>query len=521
MRIHTMLKFYFIILFSLCFFHTHLASQEIEKTAKQNEIQDLKKEQPKEEIVATSHSIKIAGQTIPYKAYVGTQILNDDLSKAKASIFYIAYIRDDVEDSKTRPITFCFNGGPGASSIWLHLGTFGPKRVNIDAEGKVAIQPYHLLDNPYSLLDITDLVFIDPVSTGYSRAIPGEDPKQFHGVDEDVKSVAEFIRLYVTRNERWESPKFLAGESYGTTRAAGLAQELHDNFYLNLNGIFLISCVLNFQTIRFNPGNDLPYSLFLPTYTSTALYHKKLSDELQKNPSKTLEEAENFALDQYAKALMQGDRLEASQKKQIAEKLSKFTGLPSEYIENANLRVNIFRFARELLRNERRAVGRFDSRLKGIVSDLCGAEFEFDPSFENVLGLFTATFNEYIRSELNWKHDDEYKTMADVASAWNWNSGTATNQYLNVSEKLRDVMSKNPRLKVFVASGLTDLATPYYATDYTFAHLGIDPSLSQNITLENYEGGHMMYLYYPTLQKLKGDMAGFIKNTLSKESGVK
>ena len=501
-----------IMLFAGVFLATTLtAATETASAAPKDEKES--KETPKEETVTTSHAVTIDGNNVSYQATVGTQILNDDQNAPKASIFYTAYIKDGVTDKRNRPITFCFNGGPGSASIWLHLGVLGPKRVDIDDEGKVAKQPFHLNDNPYSILDITDLVFIDPVSTGYSRAVPGEDPKQFHGVEKDIESVAEFIRLYITRNERWESPKFLAGESYGTTRASGLALELHEKHHVYVDGIMLISCVLNFQTLRFASGNDLPYILYLPTYTSTALYHHKLDDELQSDPAKTMQEVEAFANGEYAHALMLGDNLDPAGRTAIIDKLSRYTGISQSYIDNANLRVNIFRFAQELLRSDRRTVGRFDSRLKGINSDLCSDTFEFDPSYENIVGLFTATFNNYVRTDLNWKHDEEYKIIADVQP---WDYGSAKNQYLDIGEQLRDVMSRNTMLEVYVASGTYDLATPYFATEYTFAHLGLDPSLRNNVTLATYEGGHMMYLYHPTLVKMKSDLARFVRQRLAK-----
>jgi carboxypeptidase C (cathepsin A) len=484
-----------------------------ESTVKSDPV--VKKEVSKEESVISLHSVTIDGADIAYQTTVGTQLLTDTQGNAKASIFYVAYTKEDSGHIRNRPITFCFNGGPGSASVWLHLGVLGPKRVDMDEEGKIVKHPYQLVDNAYSILDITDLVFIDPVSTGFSRAVPGEDAKQFHGVEKDIQSVAEFIRLYITRNERWESPKFLAGESYGTTRASGLAQELHDNHHLYLDGLMLISSVLNFQTIHFASGNDLPYILFLPSYTATALYHHKLDSDLQEDEKKTLAEVENFACGEYAEALMHGDNLEQEKRDLVLNKLARYTGLSRDYIDRSNLRVPIFRFAKELLRSERRTVGRFDSRLQGIDSDLCDDVFAFDPSFQNIVGAFTATFNQYIRSDLKWKRDEEYTVIADVQP---WDYGLATNQFLDVGDKLCDVMSKNTMLEVFVASGYMDLATPYFATAYTFSHLGLDPSLRGHVTIQNYEGGHMMYLYHPSLVKLKADLSRFMKERLNKRS---
>ena len=427
----------------------------------------------KEEVVTTTHSIKIDGKTLSYQANVGTQFIFDDLGKPKASLFYIAYTKDDVADKSNRPITFCFNGGPGSAAVWLNLGLLGPKRIVMNEMGTEAKQPFQLTDNEFSLLDVTDLVFIDPVSTGFSRSIPADEAKQFHGVKKDIDSIAEFIRLYVTRANRWDSPKFLAGESYGTTRAAGLVLALHDTQHMYFDGIMLISSVLNFQTINFSTGNDLPYILFLPSYTATALYHKKLSNDLQKDTLKTLAQVEEFANGEYAHALMLGNKLDPIKRKSIIEKLSSYTGISADYIDRSDLRLHLFRFAKELLKEQNRLVGRFDSRIKGIDLDLCNDCIQFDPSMEKVLGPFTATFNNYVRTDLNWKVDEEYKVLANVQP---WEYDEATNQFLDVGDKLKEAMSKNTLLDVFVASGYTDLATPYFATEYTFSHLGLDPS---------------------------------------------
>jgi carboxypeptidase C (cathepsin A) len=485
------------------------AQTEIQSKEKPAEIIAQTPKEIEESISVSNHKVNINGIDLAYKATAGTLVLKNNEGQSKAKIFYVSYAKEGVDNQKNRPITFCFNGGPGSSSVWLHLGLLGPKRVAMNDSGTSAVQPFQLIDNPYSVLDVTDLVFIDPVSTGFSRTVPGEDPKQYHGVDEDITSVAEFIRLYTTRYERWESPKFIAGESYGTTRAAGLALELNDSHHICLEGIMLISSVLNFQTINFSAGNDLPYILYLPSYTATAWYHRKLPDELLKLPlEQTLQQAEQFATREYASALMQGDHLTQPEREYVVNAIAKYTGLTPRFVDMSNLRVPILRFSKELLRNEKRTVGRFDSRLLGIDSDICQDTFEFDPSYESVMGLFTATFNEYIRKQLGWKTDEEYQIIADVRP---WNYSSATNQYLDVAGKLKEVICKNNRLRVFVASGWTDLATPYYASDYTFNHLNLDPSLNLNITLRNYEGGHMMYLSTPTLIGMKKDIAKFIQ----------
>ncbi len=462
---------------------------------------------PAEEVVETHHSIRIAGVEVPYKAMVGTQNLTNEAGESKASIFYVAYTRENAGDLRLRPILFCFNGGPGSASVWLHMGMIGPKRVEFNDEGTVPVLPNNFIDNPYSLLDVADLVFIDPISTGYSRTVLGEDPKQYHAVTADIQSIAQFIRLYTTRNLRWESPKFLVGESYGTLRAAGLALELHNEDHFELNGIVLISSVLNYQTIAFDDGNDLPYILYLPSYTAAAFYHKRLPEELLKDLAATLKEVESFALNEYTVALMQGDNLSTQERQAIVEKLARYTGLPPDYIDKANLRVNIYQFAKRLLESESRCIGRFDSRVKGYLLDRCSDHFEFDPAVENIVGPFTAAFNQYVRADLNWKTDIEYKTLASVHP---WDYDEAKNQYLDMADKLRSVMTFNPNLRVFVASGYYDLATPYFSTAYTFSHLGLDPSLRPHVTLKYYPGGHLVFLYRPNLIQMKQEIASFI-----------
>lgn len=464
----------------------------------------------KEEFSETRHEIVINGKTVAYQAVAGTLILKDEKCQPKASMFYISYTKEGTDQMSERPVTFCFNGGPGSSSVWLHLGVLGPKRVYLNENGD-ALPPYHLVDNEFSLLDVTDLVFIDPVSTGFSRAIPPDSAKQFHGVEEDIKSVAEFIRLYLTRFNRWESPKFIAGESYGTTRAAGLAGYLHDNYYVYVNGIVLISSVLNFQSIDFNAGNDLSYLVFLPSYTATAWYHKKLNPDLQANFLDTMAAARAFVINDYSLALFKGDLLTPEEKKRTVYQLARFTGLSPEYIERSNLRIDMMRFVKELLRDERRTVGRFDSRFKGIDADAVGEYFEYDPSADAIFGAFTSTFNHYVQTELKWTREGHYKILTNVQP---WDYGSAKNQYLNVADTLRSVMTKNSFLRVFVGNGYYDLATPFFATEYTFNHLGLDPTLMHHVTMKHYDAGHMMYIYRPALIKLKEDLANFYLKTL-------
>ncbi|MBA2728947.1 MAG: peptidase S10 [Parachlamydiaceae bacterium] len=468
---------------------------------------------PVHEIVSvTDHVVTIKGVEVAYQATAGALQQKNEKGEHKASLFYVSYKRTNGEDTNKRPIAFCFNGGPGAAAVWLHMGLLGPKRVVVSND-TISIPPYSYIENEYSLLDAVDLVFIDPVSTGYSRTTGNEDAKQFHGVEEDIKSVAEFIRLFATQNGRWESPKFLIGESYGTTRAALLADYLQDELYMYLNGLVLVSSVLDFQTIdKMERSNDLTYLLYLPTYTAAAWYHKKLPDDLQKKDLRqVIQESKTFAIEEYSLALLKGNQLPPQKRKEIVAKLSYLSGLPPQFIERMNMRVSVFTFIKELLKNEGKVIGRFDSRLTGIDLDPCSCSSEFDPSLDGVIGVYTAAFNQYARTDLKWVSNEEYKTLTDV---FPWNYGKSSNQYLNAGTSLRKAMTKNPLLQVFVACGLFDLATPLFATEYTYSHLGLDPSLNQNITLGHYEAGHMMFNDMPSLVKLSGDLHEYVGKVL-------
>ena len=470
-------------------------------------------EPPKEERVQTHHTLTIGGQTIHYTATAGTLVLREEKEeegepKAKASIFYIAYTKDDAGEIGSRPLTFSFNGGPGSSSVWLHLGLLGPRRVLMDDIGNALQPPYRLVDNEFSLLDKTDLVFIDPVSTGFSRAAAGEKSKQFHHFQKDIELVGEFIRLFTSREKRWTSPKYLIGESYGTTRAAGLAGSLQGRHGMNLNGIMLISSILNFQTARFTVGNDLPFILYLPTYAAIAWYHGRLNETLQADLRQTLAEVEAFAEGEYATALMKGAKLPAAEATVIRQKLAWYTGLSESYIEQTNLRVNIHRFTKELMRTERRTVGRLDGRFLGIDRDSAGEHFEYDPSYAQIQGTYTATLNDYVRRDLAYENDLPYEIL--TGRVWPWSYETHQNEFVNVAETLRSAISQNPFLRVFVANGYYDLATPYFATEYTFNHLELDPSLQPNISMAYYEAGHMMYVHQPSLAQLKRDLDRFL-----------
>jgi carboxypeptidase C (cathepsin A) len=462
----------------------------------------------KDNLVETFHAIQLGGKKLAYQATAGTLVLRDDDGKPRANLFFVAYTHGDPAK---RPITFTFNGGPGSSSVWLHMGAFGPRRVRLSEDGSALPPPYRLDDNDLSLLDLTDLVFIDPVTTGYSRPVPGQSSKQFHGVHEDVRAVGDFIRQYASKYERWGSPKFLAGESYGTTRAAALVAYLQDRHGMNFNGVVLISPVLNFQTIRFDDGNDLPYPLFLPTYTATAWYHKKLPDSLQKMPLRqVLDEAEQFALTDYNTALMKGSALPAVERQRAEARLARYTGLSEEYVRRANLRVDSTRFCKELLRGRGKSVGRFDARFTGIDADDVRERPDYDPSYAVIQGAYTATFNDYVKRGLKFASPLPYEVLTGKVHPWEF--GPAKNRYLNVSGSLRSAMTKNPALKLFVANGYYDLATPYFATVYTVNHLGLDASLARHVTMTYYSAGHMMYIQRRDHQQLKKDLVAFYQS---------
>lgn len=476
-----------------------------------------KKPEPKDNIKTTQHSIFINGEELHYTVNTGTIVLKEEDTKeghkSKAEIFFIAYTKDGVEDPHTRPLTFSFNGGPGSSSVWLHLGVLGPRRVPVSPDITPVPPPYALVDNEYTLLEESDLVFIDPVGTGFSRMVPGEktDDHEYHTYQKDIESVGEFIRLYTSRYKRWSSPKFLIGESYGTTRAAGLSGYLQDNHGMYLNGIMLVSSIIHFQTARFEPGNDLPYITFLPTYAATAWYHKKIDEKYLMMPlEEFLEEVRDFAEGEYATALMEGDKLEAHEKTHIIERIASYTGLSWRYIEQTNLRIVIHRFVKEFMREEGLTIGRFDTRITGIDRDDVGEGHENDPSYSVVQGVYSACLNQYVASELEFENDLPYNILSfNIFPKWKYDN--FQNRYVNSAETLRAAMMKNPHLKVLVANGYYDLATPFFATEYTFNHLGLRGLAKDNYAMTYYEAGHMMYIHEPSLAKLKTDLSAFIQ----------
>lgn len=465
--------------------------------------------QPEEPPVVSKHSIRVGVNTVNFTATSGMMPIKNREGEVEARMFFTSYVLDGSEGSR-RPLTFSFNGGPGSASVWLHMGAIGPKRVKMNPDGSMPAPPYELEDNQATWLTQSDLVFIDPVGTGYSRAARPELSQKFFGLQGDIESVGEFIRMYLTRYQRWTSPLFLAGESYGTTRASALSGYLIDRG-IAFNGIMLISTIMNFETTAFAAGNDLPYTLFLPSYTATAWYHKRLPSDLQAKPvNRVVSEAEAWASGEYTLALEKGNRLSSQERQDIIAKLSRYTGLDARFLDYANLRVSLGAFRKELLRNERRSIGRLDSRFKGYDSNLASDATEYDPSEAAIRPPYTSTFNNYVRSELGYKSDLEYYILGGGIGPWNWGTN---NTYVDTSTALRNALAKNPHLKIFVAMGYYDMATPYYAVEYTLHHISIDPTLLKNVSTSYYEAGHMMYIDEKSLSKLHSDVERFIQDS--------
>ena len=472
------------------------------------------KEEP--EPVTTDHQLTVDGQAIKYKATAGTITLKDDQDKPRGRMFFVAYTKSAPDDSdySDRPVTFVFNGGPGAAAIWLHLGTAGPKRVVLPNDGAPPSPPYKLEDNASSWLDLTDLVLIDPVGTGYSRPEPDKG-REFYGVRGDLDSVSDFIRIYLTKYQRWLSPKFLAGESYGTTRAAGLSEQLHDRYGIDLNGIVLMSTVLNFQTLDFGPGNDTPYPLYVPSYSAIAHFHKKLAPDLQQRKmTDVVRDAQAWAMGDYSQALLRGTSLSPDERDMVAQQLARFSGLPLEYVKRSNLRVNPNRFEKELLAEQNKVIGRMDGRFTGHNADPLNDTPEYDPTLSGYVGVFANTFNDYVRRQLKYESELTYEFLSPRVGPWDF--GPGGNGYLNVATTLRRCMVKLPQMKVMVCSGYYDLATPFAGADYTINQLPLDEPLRKNVLHRYYEGGHMFYLNHSALEQLKKDLGEFFDTALSK-----
>ncbi len=461
----------------------------------------------------TSHKAKINGNNIKYSVHAGDTYLKNDKGEPTASVFSISYIRDDVDNQSERPLLFVFNGGPGSSSVWMHMGLFGPKRVVLPSDAsKVGAPPYPITNNSHSLLDVADLVFIDPVGTGYSKPLGETEGKAFWGVKEDAQALAEFVRLYITRHKRWNSPKYLAGESYGTTRAAAMVGELQEGCgSIDLNGVMLISSILDFQAGDFTEGNDLPYLTFLPTYAATAWYHDALPDKQQFDSLQSfLNEVKSFALGEYASVLLQGQLADEQAKASVVDKLHAYTGLDKSYIKQSDMRINEFFFMKELLRDRGDVVGRLDSRYLGEDAVKVSSSFEADPSSYAIDGAYTAALQHYMVSELDVTREEKYNVLSgEVFGNWNWQMGSSPRSqgFLAMTPTLSRAMRQNKDFRIFIANGYYDLATPFFATEYSMNHHGID---KRRVTMEYYDAGHMMYIHQPSLEKLTDDLRQFV-----------
>lgn len=456
--------------------------------------------------VFTTNTVTIAGEAVKYMAETGMQPVLKRDGSTSASVFYVAYTRLGNYDRTTRPVTFCFNGGPGSSSVWLHLGALGPRRVKMNENGTLPPPPFHMEDNKYSILNASDLVFIDPVATGFSRAAKDEKPQDFFGDSADLDSVGDFIRLWTTRHDRWLSPKFLCGESYGVFRAAGLADHLRDRYGMYLNGLILVSGVLDFQTIANDPGNDTPYPLYLPAYTAAAHFHKKLPPDLQNDLDSALTESRQFAKGEYAAALEQGDSISAAERERVVTELARLTGLTTNVIIDNNLRVDPGVFRKQLLHDQGLILGAYDSRITGRDDDPASEYPDFDPSDAAVYGPFAAAMNAYVRDELKFKDDLPYELLAGVRP---WNYG-APNNYPSAAQRLAATMNQNPYMRLLVLGGRCDLVCPIDTVRYAIDHMSLDPNYRTNIVYAQFDAGHMMYINLPDLKKLHNVVTSFI-----------
>jgi carboxypeptidase C (cathepsin A) len=462
--------------------------------------------------IVTHHQTALSGRTLSYTATTGRLPIKRGDGKIEAEMFFVAYTLDG-QDVARRPLTFAFNGGPGSASVWLHMGALGPKRVVLQPNGFMPAAPYRLEENPDSLLDRSDLVMVDAMATGYSRAATPELTKKFLGLKGDVQAFGEFIRLYLSRYERWSSPLFLLGESYGTTRAAGIAGYLADHG-IAFNGVTLLSMAVDFQTLEWNKSNDLPYFLLVPTFNMIAGYHHKLAGDLSQDMAKTRDEVIRWSLTDYALALGKGDAMTPDEHRKIVEQLSRYLGLRPEVIEANNLRIDVPTFTKELLLDQKLVVGRLDGRFS---SPNPGDDHFFDPASAAILPPYTSAFNNYLRTELNYKSDMPYRVFAfDEPGFQNWEWGNAEQGFPSTTGGLRSAMIKNPYMKVLVMEGYYDLATPFAAANWTMDHLDLGPQFRQNVSYATYNSGHMVYIDRAEHDKMRKDLVDFMQKCLPK-----
>jgi len=474
---------------------------------------------PPEKSSVTQHELALEGKSLRYSATAGNLLIPGDDDQPYASVFYVGYTLDGVSDPRTRPVTFLYNGGPGSASMWLHMGSIGPVRVLTSSPEATGSGPYQVVPNQYSLLDKSDLVFVDAVGTGYSRPVGRGVIRDFAGTDQDVRAFEKFIYRYVEVNHRWNSPKFLFGESYGTTRSAALVDALQ-NGGMAFNGVILMSSILNYFVQA--PGSDANFIGNLPSYAAIAEHYEKVNHK-GKDLKAFLDEVRAFARGPYAEALAQGHNLPAAQVDAIAAKLAGYTGLSAAYIKEANLRVSPARFRKELLRDQRMIVGRYDARFEGTDLDAAGETPGYDPSDTGISGAFTSALHDYLDRELKYSSTETYlpsgpginqswdhtHRLGSAAPAGGNGGGGQSMRDAYVAGDLADAMRKNPRLKVFSVNGLFDLATPFFITEYDLAHVELEPKLRGNIEFSYYPSGHMIYLNVDALKQFKIDAAAF------------
>ncbi len=469
---------------------------------------------PKGEVSTTNQTTRIDGKVINYKAIAGTMLLRNNDDEPIALHGFTAYIKEGVTDPKTRPISFVFNGGPGSSSIWLHMGVIGPKRAVVNDPGFTPAAPYTLEDNNSSILDVSDIVMMDPIGTGLSHAVGKAENKDFWGVDQDIKMISQFIRQFVTEQDRWNSPKFLIGESYGTFRNAGVVNYLQENMGMAMNGVVMVSAVFDLRTLVFAQGDDISYVMNLPTYSATAWFHNKVPNK-PASLNAFIEESRAFAKGEYTSALMLGDGLVGEARQKITDRLSYFTGLSKEYLEKADLRVSEPEFTEELLRAERKTVGRLDARFTGINQDPLNQYSVYDPQSAAISPGYTALFMDYFYNTLKVNKAHTYYTSAYARKGFDWDwkhtiNGGGFPTSPNTGTDMAQAMSRNPHLKILILNGLYDLATPFYGVEYTIDHLGLEKEIKSNIIMKYYEAGHMMYTQRASLEKFKKETAEFI-----------
>ena len=471
---------------------------------------------PEAKVFTTQHEMNLAGKTVKYTATAGKMLMKNKQGEPVALMGYTAYVASGKQSGK-RPLMFAYNGGPGSASIWLHMGILGPQRAVAMDAGFSSNGPFRHVDNDFSIIDEVDLVMIDPVGTGFSKPVGEGKGEDFWGVDQDIRSVSDFIVQYVTENGRWASPKFILGESYGGMRSGGVAWRLLTEHNLALNGVVLVSPFMTMTTGFSGMGIDLPHVMFLPTFAASAWYHDALADKPE-NLEAFMEEVEQFSLQEYAPALLMGQRLPDQQRQQVIARLSRYTGLSEDYWNSANLRISEAQFTKELLRNRAETVGRVDSRFKGDTINLLGERAFYDPFGSAIGPPFLAAFMDYYRSDLNVKTDQEYVVSGKLWMHWDWGHaqpdlGGFKAPFPNTLVDLSLTMKQNPNMKVLYQQGYFDLATPHLATEYYIDHMDITPALRENVSLKMYEAGHMMYIHEPSMAKYKKDLAEFVRGS--------